>query len=315
MTLSSGRPVALAAGLLHAGHHLGADPDLAARRRDVHRAVHRLHRWRAPGRAPRRSPRPRRSPAPCRHRPPTCRPRPCAAAGGAQARPDLRRCRRAAFGPVVPGDVERLQPLLGRPHVVADHRHQIVQHHHLANAGHGLGLAVVDVGDLAAEHRAVGQGGELHARRAGRRCRTAAEPLTLSGVSSRFSGLPIRRKSLGVLQRRIGRRLQARGPAGQGAVGDAPAAGVVDHLAGLGAAGRRIDAPAGRGGLDQHRPRRRRRPCAAASRRRGSSWNCRSPAGRRSGWRRGRRWAGRARTPTCAQSASSSSARIIEIEV
>ena len=48
--------------------------------------------------------------------------------------------RDAGVRPVVPGDVERVEALLGRPHMIADHRDEIVEHDDLADAGHRLGL-------------------------------------------------------------------------------------------------------------------------------------------------------------------------------
>src|SRR5260370_35312922 len=63
----------------------------------------------------------------------------------------------------VPGDDESVETLLGGPHVIADDRDQVVEHHDLPDAGNSLGRAVVDVSDFAAEYRARGKGGELHA--------------------------------------------------------------------------------------------------------------------------------------------------------
>ncbi len=77
----------------------------------------------------------------------------------------------AGIGAFVPGDGQRGEALQRGPHMVADHRDQIVEHHHLAEAGHQLRRSIVDMADLAAEHRGMGEGGELHARAASRRCR------------------------------------------------------------------------------------------------------------------------------------------------
>ena len=82
--------------------------------------------------------------------------------------------------------------------MVADHRNQIVQHHDLAHAGNRYGSTIVDVGDRTAEHGARREGRELHSRRQGVDA-VLALPLTLSGVSRRFSDRPIKRKALGSL--------------------------------------------------------------------------------------------------------------------
>ena len=180
-----------------------------------------------------------------------------AVAGGDEALHDLV-TGDTGVGSVVPGDVERRQALFGRPHVVADDGDQIVQHHHLAKTRHSLGLAVVDAHDLAAEHRRVGEGGELHTVRQGVDA-VLRRAIDLGGRIEAFERPADQAELRGLFQRRIGGRLQAGGAAGQGAIGDAPAAGVVDDLAGFGATARRIDAPAARRRLDQHRPRRRAR--------------------------------------------------------
>jgi len=54
---------------------------------------------------------------------------------------------------------------LAAHNVIADDRDEIVEHNDLAHARHGFRRGVVDVRDLAAEHRAGHQRGELGARR------------------------------------------------------------------------------------------------------------------------------------------------------
>ena len=145
-------------------HHLRADPDFARVWLHVHGAVHRFHRrvrekrqfvrgiesfalrqsalrsiadglgddarlsrWRR-GSAPRRS-----------------------------------RSKSLAFAPSFQVDVERFEALLGGPHVIADDGDEIVEHDDLAHARHGFRRGVVDVRDLAAEHRAGRQRRELDA--------------------------------------------------------------------------------------------------------------------------------------------------------
>jgi hypothetical protein len=73
--------------------------------------------------------------------------------GGAQILPDVVRAD-AGVRALIPGHYKRIEPLLGRPHVIADHRDHVVQHDDLAHARNLLGGAVIDLADLAAEHRA-----------------------------------------------------------------------------------------------------------------------------------------------------------------
>src|ERR1700753_1525258 len=63
----------------------------------------------------------------------------------------------------VPFDLERVEPFLRRPHMVADHANDIVEHDDLLYAWNFLGGAVVDFVDLAAEYRTRRHGRELHA--------------------------------------------------------------------------------------------------------------------------------------------------------
>ena len=107
--------------------------------------------------------------------------------------------------PFVPGDVERVEPLLGRPHVIADDGDEVVEHDDLAHAGDRLRRAVVDMPDLAAEHRAGRDGRELHARR---HHVDAVDRLAvdLVGRVEPLERLADQREVLRVLQRRIGGR-------------------------------------------------------------------------------------------------------------
>src|SRR6476646_5158621 len=64
---------------------------------------------------------------------------------------------------VVPVDLERGKALHRGPRVVAYNSNRIFEPHHLAHALDGNGVAVVDVDELSAQHRAGGYGGKLHA--------------------------------------------------------------------------------------------------------------------------------------------------------
>ena len=73
----------------------------------------------------------------------------------------------APCGPSSHSICQRRQALLGRAHVVGNDGHGVVEPHDLADAVHRLGGGVVDAFDLAAEHRRLCQGRDLHARRPG----------------------------------------------------------------------------------------------------------------------------------------------------
>src|SRR3984957_4595419 len=137
---------------LHAGHDLRAGPDLASIGRDVNRGVDRFHR------------RVREK------RQFVSRLQPVAGgeafldiayglgvpavlfAGRAQIPPDVVRTD-ASVRAFVPVDHERIDAFLGRPHMIADHRDHVIEHHNLAHARDFSGGAVVNLGNLAAEHR------------------------------------------------------------------------------------------------------------------------------------------------------------------
>ncbi len=63
---------------------------------------------------------------------------------------------------LVPADVERGKALLGRPHVIGDHRHGAAEANHPVHAFNRLRLGVIDARELAAEHRTGGDGGDFH---------------------------------------------------------------------------------------------------------------------------------------------------------
>src|ERR1700733_1187757 len=153
--------------------------------------------------------------------------------------------------PLVPGNVERGQALLCRPHVIADHRDEIIEHDHLPYARDRFRLGVVDMPDLAAEYRTGGQCRELHARQ---HHIDAVPRLAVDFVRrvESFERLADQLEILHVLERRILGRCQARGRDDTAGVGETAVARVVDDLAVLGANGGRIRLPYLRSGLNQH---------------------------------------------------------------
>ena len=279
----------------------------------MNRAVHRLHgrvrekrqlvgrlelarRWRGPWRCRRRTWRPRR---PFRWR-----------------RADRRQMSfeaDARVGAFVPGRCERFEALLRRPHVIADHRDHDRPARRPSARRDFPGGAVVDLADLAAEHRAGRDGREFHA---GQHRVDAVDGLAVDLVRrvEALQRLADQHEILRVLQRRRpsaasrcsphrpARHRQACARSPCASPRRSPSCSLPDRPA---IAARR-PAPAWRA--------RWRRPCAAASRTRGSNWNCRWPGCRTSDCRRACRWAARARATTCEKSASSSSARIIAID-
>ena len=63
----------------------------------------------------------------------------------------------------VPGDVEGRQALFGGPHMIRDHSHRIVEAHYLVHTLDGFRIAIVEARQFAANHRASGHCGDLHA--------------------------------------------------------------------------------------------------------------------------------------------------------
>ncbi len=145
--------------------------------------------------------------------------------------------------PVVPSDDERSQSLLGRAHMVRHHGHGAVETHHLADAVDRLRLAVIHIGELAAEHRAGCNGRDLHA--GGPDIDAELGPAVhLVGSVQALRRRPDQRPVLGVLELDLVRHPQRRCGIGHLAIGDLATRRHMDHLAALGAAGGCIHAPA-----------------------------------------------------------------------
>src|SRR5262249_43093502 len=142
-------PGHLRGGSLRAGHHLDTDPNIAAILGDTDRAIHRLHGGMGEE----------------RHlvagvdflRDALYRLGEVAVAtsddafvlrGARHLLYDAFR-RNVSVRPGVPLDVERSEPLHRSPHMVADHRHGIVDLDHLPHTFDRHGLAVIDVFALA----------------------------------------------------------------------------------------------------------------------------------------------------------------------
>ena len=110
----------------------------------------------------------------------------------------------------IPGHFECIEALFRGPHVIADDGDQIVQYDDLLHARDLPGGAVIDLADLAAEHRAGRERGELHA---GQHRVDAVDRLAV-GLVGRIKALQRRadqREILGILERHVlGRGLAAR---------------------------------------------------------------------------------------------------------
>ncbi len=133
----------------------------------------------------------------------------------------------------------------------ADHGHDIVQHHQL-HAGHGLSLLSSTWATLPPT-----TGEAARAAIFSPSMRTSmpycALPLTLSGVSRRFTGLPISLRSLSALSLTSCGAGSLAARRRERAIGQfAAAMGVVDHLTAFGAQGGGIDFPLLGGRLHHH---------------------------------------------------------------
>ena len=145
-------------------------------------------------------------------------------------------------GALVPADVERGKPLLGRPHVVGDHRHGVVEADHPMHAFNRLRLAVVHAGELAAEHRTGGDGGDFHPWD----LHIDAElglAVDLVRTVEALDGGADELEVLRVLERHLVRHRQRRSLIDQGPIVELAAGRHVDHLALLGAARTGIHLP------------------------------------------------------------------------
>ena len=160
----------------------------------------------------------------------------------------------------VPVDPQGIASLERGPRGVGHHRHAGLEErrigvpvdpHHVAHARHLPRGRVVDAGRPAAEHRALGHGGELHPGNA----RVDAVQRLPGGDGRVVHAADPRahqREGRNRLPRRLLRHRPGRGPRRQLAVGEAPVRGRVDHDAPLGATGVARHAPCVGRGAGQH---------------------------------------------------------------
>ncbi len=219
--------------------------------------------------------------------------------------------RQVGVRPFVPVMSSASRPCLGGPHVIADDRDEIVENDDLSDPRHGLRPLVVDMRDLAAEHRAARERGDLYARRP-RVDAVNGFAVDLVGRVEPFQRLADQLEIRCGLERRILRRRQSGGRLHKLAVRRLLGARVVKRPR-RSPSGRTTDrrstspprpAPAW--------PARLRRRFASASRSRGRRSSRRSPGTREADSRKACRSGGAATAVTCSKGASSSSARIME---
>jgi hypothetical protein len=187
-------------------------------------------------------------------------------AGSAQVVPNVFRVN-SSVGAFVPVYRQGVDTFLCRPHVITDHRDQIIEHDNLLYARNFPRGAIVDLGDLAAEHRALPQCREFHV---GQHRVDTVDDLAVDFVRGieplqRFAD---QHEIPRVLQRNILWRHLAARRKRQRAIGKPASAPFVHHLAVGGRAAGRVDLPLPRGGLNQHGARagaggaQRRPPCS-----------------------------------------------------
>ena len=213
-------------------------------------------------------------------------------AGGAQIAPDVVRAE-ACVRAFVPVDHQRVEAFLGRPHVIADHRDQIVEHDDLLHAGDFPGGAVVDLADLAAEYRTGLQRREFHA---GQHRIDAVDGLAvdLVGGVEPLQRLADQHEILRVLERDILWRHLAVRRQRQRAIGKLAPLPCASPRCWLSCSLPDRPAIAGRRPAPAWRARRRRR-CAEAATTPGPNWNCRWPECRTADCRKACRSAAHAR--------------------
>ena len=221
---------------------------------------------------------------------------------------------RAAFGPSFQVTSSASRPCLRRPHVIADDGNEVIEHNHLPHARNGLGRLVVDLADLAAEHRTLRQGRELHA---GKHRVDAIHDFAV-GLVRRIEALQRladQREIPGVFERDVGwaasRGSQPR-PGLHRKGGGRWSRGSPAHSTRCSSTAR--PATAGQPPAAAWRARRHRL-CAMASRRREPTSSRRWPECAREDWHKAFRWAAHAAAPPGHSRASSSSAKIIATAV
>ena len=152
---------------------------------------------------------------------------------------------------VVPVDIERGEALHRGPRAIAYDGNGIVEPHHLAHALDRHCLAVVDAGELSAQHRAGGDRGKLHAgdHRVDAIYRLA---IHLVGRVDTLGRCSDQREVLRVLERDAGRYRQLRRRIDQGPVFKRLAGRRMNHFSMFGVARGWIDVPLSRRRGDQH---------------------------------------------------------------
>ncbi len=200
--------------------------------------------------------------------------------------------RQARIRSEIPFDVERVEPLLGRPEVIAHDGNGIVEPQDVAHPRDLARCGVVDLRELAAEDRAQRDGGDLHARDLDI---DAVDGLAvhlvrrIEALLRRADQCPV----LGILERRVLRQGQGHGKRHERRISRGAPRRAVRHRPPRHAALGGVDAPLFAPPPAPARRGRWRRPCADRSSRRVSMSSRRSPADRAADWHRASRSAAR----------------------
>ena len=157
---------------------------------------------------------------------------------------------------VVPTDVERLESLFRRPHVIGHHRDRVVEDDDLADPFDRLCLAVVDADQLATDHGTRGDGGDLHSRQLDVDAELRG-PIHLPGGIEALGRRADQLEVLRVPERDLRWDRQLRGPVRQYAVGELAAGGRVRDDSSPRLARSLIDLPRLGCRGHEHRPRGR----------------------------------------------------------
>jgi hypothetical protein len=153
-----------------------------------------------------------------------------------------------------PRDLQRIEPALGGPEVLAHHRHRVLDANDVEHARNGARGLVVHRGQHAAQRGAGLDRGHLHARHAHVEAELRLAVDLVGGVHA-AQRLADELEVLRLLQRHLARHRQPCGRAGERAEAELPAGGRVAHHAARHGAALGVDLPLRGGRSHQQRAR------------------------------------------------------------